>query len=58
MNYLKIYENIIEKSKKENRKKENGIYYEKHHIVPKCMGGSDDTENLIILTAREHFIAH
>lgn len=33
-------------------------YKERHHIVPKCMGGTDDEQNLIDLTAREHFIAH
>jgi len=33
-------------------------YLEKHHIIPKCVGGSDDEENLILLTPREHFIAH
>jgi len=33
-------------------------YTEKHHIVPKCMGGTDDKDNIAILTGREHFIAH
>lgn len=33
-------------------------YYERHHIVPRCLGGVDDEENLIDLYAREHFIAH
>ena len=33
-------------------------YHECHHIIPKCMGGSDDEENLIDLFAREHFEAH
>lgn len=33
-------------------------YHERHHIVPKCMGGSNDKKNLIDLFAREHFIAH
>jgi hypothetical protein len=30
----------------------------RHHIVPKCMGGSNDLSNLIDLTYREHFICH
>ncbi len=34
------------------------VYYEKHHIVPRSLGGSNDPDNLILLTAREHFIAH
>lgn len=33
-------------------------YHERHHIVPKCMGGTNDEDNLIDLFAREHFIAH
>lgn len=33
-------------------------YYETHHIVPKCMGGTNDENNLIDLFAKEHFIAH
>ena len=31
---------------------------EVHHIVPKCLGGSNKKENLVELTAREHFICH
>lgn len=33
-------------------------YHEKHHIMPRCLGGSDEESNLIDLFAREHFIAH
>lgn len=33
-------------------------YHERHHIIPKCIGGTNDDENLIDLFAREHFIAH
>jgi hypothetical protein len=33
-------------------------YCEKHHILPKCLGGSNDKLNLVQLTAREHFICH
>lgn len=33
-------------------------YTEKHHIIPKSMGGTDLSQNLVILTAREHFICH
>lgn len=33
-------------------------YHERHHIVPKCMGGTNDEDNLIDLFAREHFEAH
>lgn len=59
MDYKAIYYKIIEKAKKET---ENGNrligYYEKHHILPKSLGGNNDKENLVKLTAREHFICH
>ena len=35
-----------------------GEYKERHHIVPKCLGGTNDEDNLIDLYADEHFIAH
>lgn len=54
MNYEKIYNHIINRAK--NRILE--CYTEKHHIIPRCMGGSDEKENLVNLTAREHFICH
>ena len=53
MNYSKIYDNLIE-----SRKDRDTIKGEMHHIVPRCMGGSDDESNLVMLTYREHFIAH
>lgn len=58
MNYQKIHDQIIERAKSENRQKGCGVYYERHHIVPKCMNGTDDDENLVLLTGREHFIIH
>lgn len=33
-------------------------YTERHHILPKSLGGSNDQSNLVALTAREHFICH
>jgi hypothetical protein len=33
-------------------------YSERHHIIPKSLGGSNALDNLVNLTAREHFIAH
>jgi len=37
---------------------EKGIYTEQHHIVPKSLGGSNDSSNLVELPARAHFLAH
>lgn len=56
MDYKHHYEKLI--STRKNRFLKEGEYYEKHHILPKCIGGSDDQDNLIYLTAREHYIAH
>jgi hypothetical protein len=58
MNYQKIYDQIIDRARKEQRAKKQGTYYENHHIVPKCLGGSDEKQNLVLLTGREHFICH
>lgn len=33
-------------------------YQEKHHILPRSLGGSDASDNVVSLTAREHFICH
>jgi len=57
MNYNKIYLSIINNAKKENRDRKEK-YYEKHHILPKCIGGSDSLDNLIYLTPKEHFLCH
>lgn len=54
MNYKHIYQNLIEKRKVHHP---TG-YVEAHHIVPKCIGGNDCAENIVLLTAREHYIAH
>jgi len=33
-------------------------YFERHHILPKCMGGKDEYSNLVYLNARCHLLAH
>jgi len=55
MNYLKAYENLI---KLHGSKQKPFGYSERHHILPKCMGGSDDKDNLVYLSARTHYLAH
>lgn len=54
--YTKWYYNIIDNAK--NRINFDDNYYENHHIIPKSLGGSNSKNNLIKLTAREHFICH
>jgi len=52
--YKTWHDNIITKAK--NRTLIG--YKEVHHILPRCLGGKDNQENLVELTAREHFIVH
>lgn len=54
MNYQRIYDEIIDNARDRNL---DG-YVEVHHILPRCMGGDDSSDNLVRLTAREHFLAH
>lgn len=55
MNYTLIYKSLIEKA--QLRSDVSG-YTEKHHIVPKSLGGSNAKSNLVELTPKEHYIAH
>ena len=54
MDYLKHYTKLIEKAKARTL----DCYSESHHIIPRCMGGSDEKENLVNLTPEEHYVAH
>jgi len=53
--YTTCYYNIINKAKSRKNITE---YTEIHHIIPKSLGGDNSPENLVRLTAREHFICH
>lgn len=54
MNYANIYQQIVERA----LTREKPDYYETHHIVPRCMNGSNDPDNLVALTPEEHYVAH
>lgn len=54
MNYRRIHDAIIDRAR--NRTLQG--YRERHHVIPRCLGGSNDKLNLVELTAREHFIVH
>ena len=58
MDYQKHYNQLIESRKLLNRKKSKDEYFERHHISPRCIGGSEEISNFILLTPREHYIAH
>jgi len=53
MNYLRIYNNIVSKNYQDFNQ-----YLETHHIIPKCLGGSDEKSNLVKLPLKAHFISH
>lgn len=64
MNYQKIYQDLISRAQNANRVKNYIEYYEVHHIIPRTLGGTGKLHewrthpNLVLLTAKEHFIAH
>jgi hypothetical protein len=55
LNYKKHYDLLIQKGKS---RQVIEVYYESHHIIPRCMGGTDKKDNLVNLTAEEHYVAH
>lgn len=42
----------------ETIKDQPNIVFEKHHILPRFAGGTDDVENIILLTPRQHILVH
>jgi hypothetical protein len=56
--YTDWYYSIIENAKMQERKKSKKDYFEAHHIIPHSLGGTKEKENIVLLTAREHFICH
>ena len=53
--YTRWYNSIIHTAL---RRVKPSVYTEIHHIIPKSLGGSNKADNLVVLTAREHFICH
>ena len=56
MKYLEHYQKLIEKHGTTSKPLDG--YYERHHILPRCMGGKDIYSNLVYLDARCHLLAH
>ena len=54
MNYQAHYDKLIDRARTRNI---DG-YTERHHIIPRCMGGDNTKENLVRLSPQEHFLAH
>lgn len=71
MNYAKLYDRFINYCKEttprerlekrditDNRLREDKLYVEVHHILPRSEGGDDSENNLVKLLAEEHLFAH
>lgn len=68
MNYEKIYNDLMNDRLNQKplrlKQKRSGFYFEGHHIIPKCKGGTGtstrakNNPNIVLLTPREHFLAH
>lgn len=54
MDYQKHYERLIARA----RYRRLTTYTERHHVVPKCLGGDNSLENIVRLTPEEHYVAH
>ena len=55
---VKTYNNLVQSRLYRGRIKRKGDGYNKHHIIPKCLGGKDEKDNYVLFTFREHIIAH
>ena len=55
MNYQRLHDSIIERAR--NRTLDEGVYYERHHILPKCEGG-EQSGPTVSLTQKEHALVH
>nr|ALO20951.1 putative HNH homing endonuclease [Microglena monadina] len=56
LKFESAYELFINKCR--NKKYPDGIFLQKHHIIPVHMGGKNDTSNLVLISTRDHAIAH
>lgn len=56
MNYERIYASFI--NDRMGRQPVPPEYSERHHIVPRALGGGDEPSNLIRLTPEDHYFAH
>lgn len=57
--YSKEYFNIVKKYQENQMySKGLGVYCEKHHIVPRSLGGNNKKDNIVFLSATDHFKCH
>lgn len=58
MLYDKIYKSLINNCISNKDKIIASECYEIHHIIPRCLGGTDDPTNLVYMSVRQHIMAH
>lgn len=59
MNYQRVYDAIITQAREKCVTNPGSVTrFEKHHIIPVSLGGTDDPQNLVKVSPREHFILH
>lgn len=56
MNYARIYAEFI--SDRLTKQPVKPAYFERHHIVPRCLGGGNEKSNIIRLSPEDHLFAH
>lgn len=56
--YLRLYIRLIDKCKSLTKEDLSKVYYETHHILPRCLGGKDNKTNLVNMPVRYHIMAH
>lgn len=54
VDYAMHYDRLISRA----RSRQLDCYVERHHVIPKCMGGDNNRDNLVSLTPEEHYVAH
>jgi hypothetical protein len=54
VNYTRHYEILVDRAKL----RVLDVYTEGHHVIPRCMRGTDEPENIVRLTPEEHYVAH
>lgn len=55
MDYAKHYWTLIDRARIDRPVK---CGTERHHILPRCMGGGNESDNIVRLKSEEHYVAH
>lgn len=56
--YERWYNEIVESAREREARGCVLNFKEKHHIIPRCLGGDNRKANIVVLTPREHYLCH